>query len=129
MTTNQPAIEVWTRGFRSVALSVVVTALATFSTAHAQQTQAKPSQAQSQPGTFWDDEKIFDTVNAVAMGPKLKPRSWPNGARVAVMLTFDDDTQAPHLRDGETEPTALSAADYGAQTGTPRLLEILDRHK
>lgn len=95
----------------------------------AQQPAAKPSQAQSQPGTYWDDGKIFATVNAVAMGPKLKPTSWPNGARVAVMLTFDDDTQAPHLRDGETEPTALSAADYGAQTGTPRLLEILDRHK
>jgi peptidoglycan/xylan/chitin deacetylase (PgdA/CDA1 family) len=45
------------------------------------------------------------------------------------MLTFDDDTQAPLLRDGTTEATALSAPDYGAQTGTPRLLEILDRHK
>jgi peptidoglycan-N-acetylglucosamine deacetylase len=96
---------------------------------HAQQPPAHPSQAVSQPGTYWTDEKILSTVNAVAMGPTLKPKSWPNGARVAVLLTFDDDTQAPHLRDGETEPTALSAADYGAQTGTPRLLEILDRHK
>ena len=63
------------------------------------------------------------------MGPKLLPQSWPNHARVAVLITFDDDTQAPLLRDGITEPTALSASDYGAQTGTPRLLEILDRHK
>jgi peptidoglycan/xylan/chitin deacetylase (PgdA/CDA1 family) len=93
-----------------------------------QQTASHPSQATSQPGTYWSDQKILDTVNAVAMGPKLLPKSWPNGARVAVMLTFDDDTQAPLLRDGTTEATALSAPDYGAQTGTPRLLEILDRH-
>ena len=94
-----------------------------------QQSTAHPNQATSQPGTYWSDQKILDTVNAVAMGSKLKPKSWPNAARVAVMLTFDDDTQAPLLRDGTTEATALSAPDYGAQTGTPRLLEILDRHK
>ncbi len=91
--------------------------------------QHKSSQATSQPGTLWSDQKILDTVNAVSMGPKLLPNKWPHGARVAVLLTFDDDTQAPLLRDGTTEPTALSASDYGAQTGTPRLLEILDRHK
>ncbi len=90
--------------------------------------QEKQSQAATQPGTYWSDEKLLDTVNAVAMGPKLLPKSWPNGARVAVLLTFDDDTQAPLMRDATTEPTALSASDYGAQTGTPRLLEILDRH-
>jgi peptidoglycan/xylan/chitin deacetylase (PgdA/CDA1 family) len=96
---------------------------------YAQQAPAHPSQAVSQPGTYWTDEKILSTVNAVAMGPSLQPKTWPNGARVAVMLTFDDDTQAPLLRDGTTEPTALSAPDYGAQTGTPRLLEVLERHK
>ena len=95
----------------------------------AQQNPSRPSQATSQPGTYWSDQKILDTVNAVAMGPKLLPESWPNGARVAVMLTFDDDTQSFLLRDGTTEATALSAPDYGAQTGTPRLLEILDRHQ
>jgi peptidoglycan/xylan/chitin deacetylase (PgdA/CDA1 family) len=95
----------------------------------AQQPATHPSQAASQPGTYWSDQKIIDTVNAVSMGPRLFPKAWPNRARVAVLLTFDDDTQAPLLRDGTTEPTALSAADYGAQTGTPRLLEILDRHQ
>jgi peptidoglycan/xylan/chitin deacetylase (PgdA/CDA1 family) len=113
---------------RGFALSAASALLAHFG-AWAQQPAPRPSQLVSQPGTFWSDPKILATVNAVAMGPTLKPKSWPNGARVAVMLTFDDDTQAPHLRDGETEATALSAADYGAQTGTPRLLEILDRHK
>ena len=86
-------------------------------------------QAVTQPGTLWSDQKILDTVHAVSMGPKMLPQSWPNHARVAVLLTFDDDTQAPLLRDGTTSPTALSASDYGAQTGTPRLLAILDRHQ
>lgn len=85
-------------------------------------------QAVTQPGTLWSDQKILDTVNAVAMGHRLAAHSWPHHARVAVLLTFDDDTQAPLLRDGTTSPTALSASDYGAQTGTPRLLAILDRH-
>jgi peptidoglycan/xylan/chitin deacetylase (PgdA/CDA1 family) len=91
--------------------------------------QEKQPQTVTQPGTSWSDEKILETVNAVAMGPRLMPKRWPNGARVAVLLTFDDDTQAPLLRDGTTEPTSLSAADYGAQTGTPRLLKVLERHK
>jgi peptidoglycan/xylan/chitin deacetylase (PgdA/CDA1 family) len=102
-----------------------------FSTIHSQAQHRRPdeSQATTQPGTLWSDEKILDTVNAVSMGPTLLPKVWPNHARVAVLITFDDDTQAPLLRDGTTEPTALSASDYGAQTGTPRLLKILDRHK
>jgi len=95
----------------------------------AQQRRTQQSQMTSQPGTLWSDERILETVAAVSMGPKLLPPSWPNNAHVAVLITFDDDTQAPLLRDGTTEPTALSASDYGAQTGTPRLLEILDRHK
>jgi len=107
----------------------LILSLSTCPSLIAQQNQPHQAQAVSQPGTLWSDQKIQDTVQAVAMGPKLWPKSWPHGARVAVLLTFDDDTQAPLLRDGTTEPTALSASDYGAQTGTPRLLEILSRHK
>src|ERR1700722_19949 len=84
------------------------------------QEPGRPHQPQSvtEPGTLWSDQKLLNTVNAVSMGPKMAPKSWPNHARVAVMLTFDDDTQAPLLRDGTTSPTELSASDYGAQTGT-----------
>lgn len=91
--------------------------------------EPRQPQAVTQPGTLWSDQQLLSVVNAVSMGPKLLPRSWPHHARVAVLLSFDDDTQAPLLRDGVTSPTALSAADYGAQTGTPRLLAILDRHQ
>ena len=63
------------------------------------------------------------------VGRKLTPKSWPNGSRVAVCLSFDADSEAPLLRDGTTSPTALSAADYGAQRGVPRILAMLDRHQ
>jgi peptidoglycan/xylan/chitin deacetylase (PgdA/CDA1 family) len=63
------------------------------------------------------------------IGRKLTPKSWPNGARVAVGLSFDDDNESWLLRDGDTSPTTLSSGDYGAESGTPRILKMLDRHQ
>jgi len=98
--------------------AVAVWALA--ATAHAQQT--------NQPGTKWTDDQLRQTVEVARVGRKLTPKSWPHGARVAVCLTFDTDTEAPLLRDGTTSPTTLSASDFGAQSGIRRILEMLDRH-
>src|ERR1700735_2790542 len=47
-----------------------VTIFAAGSGLSAQQTPAHPSQATSQPGTYWSDQKLLDTVNTVAMGPR-----------------------------------------------------------
>jgi peptidoglycan/xylan/chitin deacetylase (PgdA/CDA1 family) len=85
--------------------------------------------AQQQPGTKWTDQQIRDAVAAVRVGRKLTPKSWPNNARVAVCLSFDDDTEAPLLRDGTTSPTTLSASDFGAESGTGRILAMLDRYQ
>jgi peptidoglycan/xylan/chitin deacetylase (PgdA/CDA1 family) len=81
----------------------------------------------NQPGTRWTDEQLRQAVDLARVGKKLTPRSWPNGARVAVCLSFDDDTEAPLLRDGTTSATTLSASDFGAESGTPRILKMLDR--
>lgn len=86
-------------------------------------------QGANQPGTRWTDEQLRQAVDLARVGRKLTPKSWPNGARVAVCLSFDDDTEAPLLRDGTTSPTSLSASDFGAQSGTPRILKMLDRHQ
>jgi peptidoglycan/xylan/chitin deacetylase (PgdA/CDA1 family) len=67
-------------------------------------------------------------VDLARVGRKLTPKSWPNGARAAVALTFDTDTEAPLLRDGTTSPTTLSASDFGAQSGIRRILAMLERH-
>ena len=57
------------------------------------------------------------------------PKSWPNRAKVAVCLSFDTDSEAPLLRDGTTSPTTLSASDFGAQAGVPRILRMLDKYQ
>jgi peptidoglycan/xylan/chitin deacetylase (PgdA/CDA1 family) len=87
------------------------------------------AQQQNQPGTKWTDDQLREAVQSSRVGRKLTPKSWPGGARVAVCLSFDDDTEAPLLRDGTTSPTALSASDFGAEIGTQRILRILDSYQ
>src|SRR5215467_2646678 len=87
--------------------------------------QAQPNQ----PGTKWTDDQLRQTVDIARVGRTLTPKSWPNGARVAVALTFDTDSEAPLLRDGTTSATTLSASDFGAQSGIKRILSMLDRRK
>jgi len=87
------------------------------------------AQQQNQPGTKWTDDQLRQTVAPARVGRKLTPKSWPNGARVAVCLSFDDDTEAPLLRDGTTSATTLSASEFGAEAGTPRILKMLDQYQ
>jgi peptidoglycan/xylan/chitin deacetylase (PgdA/CDA1 family) len=86
-------------------------------------------QGSGQPGTKWTDEQLRETVALARVGKKLTPASWPNHAKVAVCLSFDDDTEAPLLRDGITSATTLSASDFGAESGTLRILKILDHYQ
>lgn len=82
----------------------------------------------NQPGTKWTDDQLKQAVAPARVGKKLTPKSWPNGARVAVGLSFDVDNESYILAAGQTSPTTLSAADFGAQSGLPRILDLLDRH-
>ena len=72
----------------------------------------------AQPGTTWTEDQLRAAVAPARVGRKLTPRSWPNNARVAVCLGFDVDNESYLLARGEKSPTTLSAADFGAQTGT-----------
>lgn len=83
----------------------------------------------SQPGTRWTEEQLRKAVAPARVGRKLTPKSWPGNARVAVCLSFDVDNESYLLARGETSPTTLSAADFGAETGLPRILQLLDRHQ
>ena len=54
--------------------------------------------------------------------------NWPNGARIAVMLTFDFDAETLWMaRDPENarRPGILSQGAYGAKVGVPMILEVL----
>src|ERR1700724_1655013 len=83
----------------------------------------------AQPGTRWTDEQLRAAVAPARVGQKLTPKSWPGDARVAVCLSFDVDNESYLLARGETSPTTLSAADFGAEAGLPRILELLDRYQ
>lgn len=61
-------------------------------------------------------------------GRRLLPESWPNGARVAVTLSFDFDNETLSLRNGDTSPSRLSTGEYGSRAALPRVLALLDRY-
>ncbi len=106
-------------------LVIGVLAVAVSSTSQAQQAGG----GAGQPGTSWTEARLREVVDVARVGRKLTPKAWPNRAKVAVCLSFDTDSEAPLLRDGTTSPTSLSASDYGAQSGMPRILAMLDRHQ
>lgn len=66
-------------------------------------------------------------VGAVRAGRRLTPPSWPGGGRVAVALSFDVDNEL--LSRNSPLPVPLSQGQYGATTGLPRILAMLDRHE
>ena len=56
---------------------------------------------------------------------------WKNGARSAVMMTFDLDGESSWMhRDPALaeRPLHMSMAAYGPKTGAPRILDLLDRY-
>ena len=57
-----------------------------------------PLLAQQPPPVWkWDYVRIAATVNKVRAGRDLTPKPWPNGARVAVALSFDMDAETGFL--------------------------------
>lgn len=92
------------------------------------QVVAQPQQQLQQPGIHWTEDQLLQAVAPVRVGRKLTPKTWPGGARVAVCLSFDVDNESYLLARGETSPTTLSAADYGAESGLPRILALLDKY-
>jgi len=73
-----------------------------------------------------NEDQVRHAVALVRAGPALSPKTWPNGARVAVCLSFDVDNELLWRR--KPEPVPLSQGEYGATTALPRILDLLDRH-
>ncbi len=85
-------------------------------------------QPRPQPGTKWTDEQIKQAVAPMRSGRKLTPKSWPNGGKVAVCLSWDMDNESFELAAGNTAPVTLSQGEYGATEGLPRIMELYDRY-
>jgi peptidoglycan-N-acetylglucosamine deacetylase len=90
----------------------------------AQTQQSRPPK----PGWQWTLDSAKTVVNAVRAGRSLQPARWPNGARVAALLSFDADNETISLRYGEPTVGHLSQMQYGARVGLPRVLRLLDKY-
>lgn len=106
-----------------IAFAIVLTCMWAGSTA-GQQAPAP----QDQPGLKWSEEQIKKTARHVRAGRALRPKTWPDGARVAVCLSFDPDNFSIPLNAGNTNPVTISAGEYGAVEGMPRVLKLLDKY-
>ena len=73
----------------------------------------------------WPEPMWRGHLEAVRAGRRLVPAAWPDGARVAVALSFDPDHETIPLRDGETSPGRLAQGEYGARVGATRILGLL----
>ena len=93
------------------------------STASAQEARPDPL-----PGTKLSVDQLKAQMFHVSAGKRLKG-PWPNGAKVAVGLSFDVDNATAALSTGNLDYEILSRGEYGAVDGLPRILRILDRQQ
>ena len=94
------------------------------------QPPAAPATARPEPlpGTKLSIEQLKEQMFHVSAGKRLKG-AWPNGARIAVGLSFDVDNATATLSTGTLDYEILSRGEYGAIDGLPRLLRMLDRQQ
>jgi peptidoglycan/xylan/chitin deacetylase (PgdA/CDA1 family) len=85
-------------------------------------------EAQSQPGTQLSVEELKQQMFHVSAGRRLKPSAWPDGAGVAVALSFDVDNATSNLAVGDLGSESLSRGEYGAVDGLPRILRLLRKY-
>jgi peptidoglycan/xylan/chitin deacetylase (PgdA/CDA1 family) len=81
------------------------------------------------PGTKLGIDQLKEQMFRISAGRRLKPKSWPNGARVAVALSFDVDNATTSLARGALGANELSQGEYGAIDGLPRILRLLDKYE
>jgi peptidoglycan/xylan/chitin deacetylase (PgdA/CDA1 family) len=92
--------------------------------------QAQPvPQTNAKPGWQWTMDSVTTVVNTVRAGRNLLTAPWPNGARVAVLLSFDVDNETVALRFGDANAGSLSMGQYGSRQGLRRVVELLDKNR
>jgi peptidoglycan/xylan/chitin deacetylase (PgdA/CDA1 family) len=80
------------------------------------------------PGTKLSLDALRQQMFHVSAGKRLKPATWPNGARVAVGFSFDVDNATATLSQGVLDYEVISRGEYGAVDGLPRILRLFSKH-
>ena len=78
---------------------------------------------------MWSLEQIKSKIGKVRAGKDLSPDIWPEGAKVAVALSFDFDAETNALRDMKISPGIFSQGEYAARAAIPRILALLDKYR
>lgn len=77
----------------------------------------------------WSVERLEKAVNQVRAGRDLTPKSWPEGAKVAVLLSFDVDNETVAWWEGEPPVSDLSRGEYGSRVALRRIVNMLEKYK
>jgi peptidoglycan/xylan/chitin deacetylase (PgdA/CDA1 family) len=78
------------------------------------------------PGWRISEDALRSIASEISAGKTLVPESWPDHSRVAVLLSFDVDTQTWELmHGGHPSPCDLSQGEYGARVGLGRIVDLL----
>lgn len=73
----------------------------------------------------WTIERLEKAVGQVRAGRDLTPKEWPNGAKVAVLLSFDVDNETVAWWEGEPSISDLSRGEYGSRVALHRVVSLL----
>ena len=85
---------------------------------------------EDKPFWQWTPDEMKAHVKTVRGGKDLTPQQWPDGAKVAVSISFDFDTEPVWLGfQGNQSPSYMSRGEYGARRGLPRVLQLLDEQQ
>lgn len=86
------------------------------------------SSMEDEPVWAWSDERIREFWSAIEAGPAITPSSWPNGAKVAVALSFD--YQMGTIYDRENVASSVNTnSQYDGRVGLGRILDVLDKNE
>ncbi len=80
------------------------------------------------PPWEWPEARWRASVGRVRAGRRLRPASWPGGARCAVALSFDCDHETFALGQGDEAVGRLAWGEFGRRVGVPRILSVLERY-
>lgn len=114
----------------AVAMLLVVAACGGTTGAGGSDEPAGSGEGESAEPWNWPDEEVVRAVSQVRAGRDLTPDSWPNGARVAVLLSYDVDNETVQgLRTGDVSIGPLSQGEYGSRVALPRVVRLMDEQR